>query len=92
MDQPADDLVTICGRCCESGDIVIYDIPIAKPERGDIFCVYSTGGYNYSMSSNYNKVTNAPVVLVKQGRDELIVRRQTYSELIQREIIPESLK
>ena len=92
MDQPADDLVTICGRCCESGDIVIYDTPIAKPERGDIFCVYSTGGYNYSMSSNYNKVTNAPVVLVKQGRDELIVRRQTYSELIQREIIPESLK
>ncbi|MCI8609847.1 MAG: diaminopimelate decarboxylase [Firmicutes bacterium] len=92
MDQPADDLVTICGRCCESGDIVIYDIPIATPERGDIFCVYSTGGYNYSMSSNYNKVVDAPVVLVKEGRDELIVKRQTYDELIQGEIIPDSLK
>lgn len=92
MDQPVDDLVTICGRCCESGDIVIYDIPTAKPERGDIFCVFTTGGYNYSMSSNYNKICDLPVVLVKDGRDELIVRRQTYEQLIQNEIIPKSLR
>lgn len=92
MDQPVDDLVTICGRCCESGDIIIYDIPTAKPERGDIFCVFTTGGYNYSMSSNYNKICNLPVVLVKDSRDELIVRRQTYEQLIQNEIIPKSLR
>lgn len=92
MNEPRNEIVTVCGRCCESGDIVIYDIPIAHPERGDIFAVYSTGGYNYSMASNYNKLPKAPVVLVKEGRDELIVKRQTYDEIMQDEIIPNSLK
>lgn len=91
MDEPKDDLVTICGRCCESGDIVIYDINIAKPQRGDIFAVYSTGGYNYSMSNNYNKVPKAPVVLVKNGKEQLIVKRQTYEELIEDELLPEQI-
>ncbi len=91
MDQSKDDLVTICGRCCESGDIVIYDIMTAKAERGDIFAVYSTGGYNYSMSSNYNKVPRAPVVLLKDGTDTLIVKRQTYENMISNELIPKRL-
>jgi len=92
MDQPKDDLVTVCGRCCESGDMVIYDINIAKAQRGDIFAVYSTGGYNYSMSSNYNKVPRAPIVLVKDGQDTLIVKRQSYENMISNELIPDSLK
>ena len=92
MDQSKDEMVTICGRCCESGDIVIYDIMTAKVERGDIFAVYSTGGYNYSMSSNYNKVPRAPIVLLKDGSDTLIVKRQTYENMISNELIPERLK
>ena len=92
MDQSKDEMVTICGRCCESGDIVIYDIMTAKAERGDIFAVYSTGGYNYSMSSNYNKVPRAPIVLLKDGSDTLIVKRQTYENMISNELIPERLK
>lgn len=92
MDDPKDDLVTICGKCCESGDYLIKDIWTAKAERGDIFAIYSTGGYNYSMSSNYNKHTKSAVVLVKEGRDELMVRRQTYDHLIENELIPNSLK
>jgi len=92
MDDPKDDFVTICGKCCESGDYLIKDIWTAKAERGDIFAIYSTGGYNYSMSSNYNKHTKSAVVLVKEGRDELMVRRQTYDHLIENELIPDSLK
>lgn len=92
MDQSKDEMVTICGSCCESGDIVIYDIMTAKAERGDIFAVYSTGGYNYSMSSNYNKVPRAPIVLLKDGSDTLIVKRQTYENMISNELIPERLK
>ena len=92
MEKSKDEMVTICGRCCESGDIVIYDIMTAKAERGDIFAVYSTGGYNYSMSSNYNKVPRAPIVLLKDGSDTLIVKRQTYENMISNELIPERLK
>ena len=71
---------------------MIYDIMTAKAERGDIFAVYSTGGYNYSMSSNYNKVPRAPIVLLKDGSDTLIVKRQTYENMISNELIPERLK
>lgn len=92
MDEPKTDLVTICGKCCESGDYLIKDIKVAKPQAGDIFAVYTTGGYNYSMSSNYNKHTKAAVVLVKEGRSEIIVKRQTYEDVIRNEVIPESLK
>lgn len=92
MEEPKDDFVTICGKCCESGDIVIYDIDIAKPERGDLFAVYTTGGYNYSMASNYNKIPKAAVVLVKDGREEIIVKRQSYEDVIRNEVIPASLK
>ena len=54
-DEPKTDLVTISGKCCESGDILIRDIKIAKPERGDTFAIFSTGAYGFSMASNYNK-------------------------------------
>jgi len=92
MDEEKNELVTICGKCCESGDILIKDIMTAPPQTGDIFAVYTTGGYNYAFASNYNKNTKAAVVLVKEGKSELIVRRQTYEEVIQNELIPESLK
>lgn len=84
--------VTICGKCCESGDILIRDIDIATPESGDLFAVFSTGAYGYSMASNYNKNPIPAVVLVKEGRSELIVKRQTNDDMIRNEIIPESLK
>lgn len=91
-DQPKNDKVTICGKCCESGDILIKDIDIADTEAGDIFVIFSTGAYGYSMASNYNKNVIPAVVLVKDGGDALIVRRQSYAQLIQNELIPDSLK
>lgn len=89
--EEKNDEVTICGKCCESGDILIKDIKIASPQKGDIFAIFTTGAYGYSMASNYNKNPIPAVVLVKQGESELIVKRQTYEDMIQNEIVPERL-
>ena len=91
-EEPKTDVVTICGKCCESGDILIRDAKTAKPERGDIFAIFSTGAYGYTMASNYNKNPFPAVVLVKEGKSEVIVKRQTYDHMIGNEVIPESLK
>lgn len=90
-DEICDDLVTICGKCCESGDILIKDMKLPKAEPGDIIAVFSTGAYGYAMANNYNKNPIPPSVLVKDGRDELIIKRQSYDDIIRNEIIPESL-
>lgn len=84
-----DDKVTVCGKCCESGDILIKDIEIQSPESGDILAVFSTGAYGYSMASNYNKNPIPAVVLVKDGVDDLIIKRQSYEEMIKNELVPE---
>lgn len=78
-----DDLVTICGKCCESGDVLITDINIATPKRGDIFAVFSTGAYNYSMASNYNRNQVPAVVLTKEGKSQLMVRRQSLEQMLE---------
>jgi diaminopimelate decarboxylase len=91
-EEPKTDVVTICGKCCESGDILIRDAKIAHPERGDIFAIFSTGAYGYTMASNYNKNPLPAIVLVKEGKSEIIVNRQTYDYMIGNEVIPESLK
>jgi len=89
--QRPDSLVTIAGKCCESGDILIWDLMVPKVERGDILAVLSTGAYNYSMSSNYNKIPRPAVVLLSKDKEQVIVRRETYEDLISKEVIPEGL-
>ena len=84
-DQPAEEEVTVCGKCCESGDVLIKDIKLAQPQSGDILAVRSTGAYGYSMASNYNKNPIPAVVFVKDGQARLAVRRQSYEELLERE-------
>lgn len=84
--------VTISGKCCESGDILIWDLKVPKIQSGDVLAVLSTGAYNYSMANNYNKVTRPAVVLVNEGYAEVIVERETYEDLISRYHIPEYLK
>ncbi|MDI9495858.1 MAG: diaminopimelate decarboxylase [Bacillota bacterium] len=86
--EPRNDLVTISGKCCESGDILIKDIYLPKAERGDILAVFSTGAYCYAMASNYNKNPMLATVLVKEGKSQVIVKRQTYEHMIANEIIP----
>ena len=78
--------VTIAGKCCESGDLIIEGAKLPKAEKGDLLITYTTGAYGYSMSSNYNKALTPAVVFVSEGKDYLAVRRQTLEELIEREI------
>ena len=84
--------VTIAGRFCESGDILIENIELPKLEPGDILCVYNTGAYNYSMSSNYNRVEKPAMVLVNSAQSDIIVSRESLDDLIAREVIPNRLK
>lgn len=79
-------LVTIAGKCCESGDIIQKDVKICKTEVGDILAVLCTGAYNYSMASNYNRIAKPAVVMVKKGTHRLIVRRQTLDEVMAQDI------
>lgn len=78
---------TIAGRCCESGDLIGEDMPIQPAKRGDILAVLSTGAYNYSMASNYNRIPRPPVVLVSHGEAKVAVRRETYADLVALDVL-----
>ena len=85
-DAPADFECTIAGRCCESGDRIAENIKIARPERGDLIAVLTTGAYNYAMSMNYNRVTRPAMVMISGGKARLVIRRQTFEDLISCEL------
>lgn len=87
-----EETVSITGKCCESGDMLIWDIQLPNVKRGDILAISSTGAYGYSMASNYNKLLKPAVVLVKDGQAELIVKREDYQDLLRNDILPERLK
>ena len=80
-DQPADFPCTLAGRCCESGDVIGEDMTLVQPVRGDKVAVLTTGAYNYSMASNYNRFGRPAVVMICQGEDRLAVRRETLEDL-----------
>ena len=84
--------VTIAGKCCESGDILIKDLNLPKASLGDLLVVFSTGAYHYSMSSNYNGLTKPAVVLVNNGKSGLIVKRETYADIVRNDTVPEWFK
>ncbi|MEG2985347.1 MAG: diaminopimelate decarboxylase [Peptostreptococcaceae bacterium] len=86
MGQEKNNQVTIAGKCCESGDILITDADIMDIESGDVLIMSSTGAYGYSMSSNYNKITKPAVVFVQNGEVKLICKRQSYEELLNLEL------
>ena len=80
--------VTIAGKFCESGDILIKDIELPKLKAGDIVCVYNTGAYNYSMASNYNRSTKPAMVLVNNSQSDIIIYRETLEDLVSHDNIP----
>ena len=82
----ADMECTVAGRCCESGDRIAEDIMIARPERGDIIAVLTTGAYNYAMAMNYNRICRPSMIMIAEGKDRLVVRRQTFEDLIECEL------
>jgi diaminopimelate decarboxylase len=92
MSAPMTETVTIAGKHCESGDIVIKDAHLPKNQSGDILVVMATGAYNYSMASNYNRLPRPAAVVVANGEANLILRRETYQDLIRQDCLPERLK
>lgn len=82
MDETQTSEVTIAGVHCESGDILIRDVPLARSvERGDLIAVPATGAYGYSMASNYNKQPRPPVIAIEDGEAKIMVRRETFEDL-----------
>lgn len=79
--------VTISGKCCESGDILLNAIKIPSVLSGDLLAMMSTGAYGYSMSNNYNKIPKAAVVMVKDGEARVICKRESYEDIIKNEVL-----
>lgn len=84
--EPASQRVTIAGRCCESGDLIQENAPLQSCRRGDILAVLVTGAYNYSMASNYNRIPRPAMVSVSGGKDRLVVRRESFEDLVGNEL------
>jgi diaminopimelate decarboxylase len=75
------------GRCCESGDIIQPAVSLpASLKRGDIIAVLTTGAYNYSMASNYNRIPRLPIVMLHQGTHRLVVKGETLEDIIKNDI------
>lgn len=85
------EVVTIAGKFCESGDILINGIELPVLEAGDVLCVYNTGAYNYSMASNYNRAVKPAMVLVNNCQSDIIVYRETLEDLVSHDVIPDRL-
>ncbi len=84
--EEKDSVVTIAGKCCESGDLIGENLSLQKAEPGDIVAVLATGAYNYSMSSNYNRIAKPPVVMVSKGSSKVIIKRETLDDLIRNDL------
>lgn len=83
--------VTIAGKFCESGDILIKNINLPELEEGDIMCVFNTGAYNYSMASNYNRFQKPAAVLVNNSQSDMIIKRESLDDLLSHDLIPDRL-
>lgn len=86
MDEEETDLVTVAGKCCESGDLLLKDVKLQEAKEGDILAIGTTGAYNYSMSSNYNRIGKPAVVFVKDGEGKIAVKRESYEDLIRNDL------
>lgn len=84
--EPKTEIVTVAGKCCESGDLLGENVSLQNVEVGDKLAVLSTGAYNYSMSSNYNRVPRPCAVMVRNGEDRVIIKRETYEDIVRNDI------
>ncbi|MCY9694087.1 diaminopimelate decarboxylase [Paenibacillus alginolyticus] len=90
-EQPTE-VVSIAGKCCESGDMLIWDLNLPKVNSGDVLAVSCTGAYNYAMASNYNRIRRPGVIFVKDGQSDLVVKRETFENIVGNDIIPARMK
>jgi diaminopimelate decarboxylase len=87
MKDVPEETFTVGGKCCESGDILIKSISLPYPQPNDILAVASTGAYNYSMASNYNRIRKPAVVFVENGKSKVVVKRETYEDIIRNDLL-----
>jgi diaminopimelate decarboxylase len=83
--------VTLAGKHCESGDVLLPNLTLPQPRQGDVIAVLSTGAYNASMGSNYNRIPKPATVLVQEGKAELVQRREEPDDLLRYDLLPERL-
>ena len=86
LNEKADYKATVAGKCCESGDLIQENVVMPKPEKGDIVAVLSTGAYNYSMASNYNRIPRPAMVMLKDKKSRVIIKRETFEDLVRNDI------
>jgi len=84
--EPRNEKVTIAGKCCESGDLIGENMPLQYAEAGDIIAVCATGAYNYSMSSNYNRIPKPPVVFINNGESRIVIKKETLEDIVRNDI------
>ncbi|WP_042346248.1 diaminopimelate decarboxylase [Bacillus massiliigorillae] len=82
MNDEVEETVSIAGKCCESGDMLIWDLPLPRANANDILAVFCTGAYGYAMANNYNRIPRPAVVFVENGKDYLVIKRETLQDLI----------
>lgn len=82
MKDENEETVSIAGKCCESGDMLIWDIPLPKANADDLLAVFCTGAYGYAMANNYNRIPRPAVVFVENGKDQLVIKRETLQDLV----------
>ncbi|MER2063951.1 MAG: diaminopimelate decarboxylase, partial [Alkalibacterium sp.] len=85
VNEIEEEKVSIAGKACESGDMLIWDITLPEPDQNDILAVFSTGAYGYSMASNYNRLPRPAVVFIENGEDFLAIRRETVQDYLKLE-------
>ncbi|GEA15804.1 MAG: diaminopimelate decarboxylase [Moorella sp. (in: firmicutes)] len=88
---PATETVAITGKCCESGDMLIWEAKLPRVEAGDILVISCTGAYGYTMASNYNRLGRPAAVLVREGNADLILKREDYNDLLRNDVVPARL-
>lgn len=81
VEKPEEE-VSIAGKCCESGDMLVWDFPLPRAKSGDLLAVSCTGAYGYAMASNYNRIPRPAVVFVKNGEAQLVIERESYADLV----------
>jgi diaminopimelate decarboxylase len=86
------ELVSVAGKCCESGDMLIWDLKLPPVQSGDLLAVFCTGAYNYAMASNYNRIRRPAVVFVRDGQADLVVARESYENIVGNDRVPERLR
>lgn len=87
-----EEVVSIAGKCCESGDMLIWDVSLPQARTGDLLAVACTGAYNYAMSSNYNRIRRPAVVFVKDGEADIVVKRESFEHLLGNDVVPERMR